>query len=191
MNAINKLEPVTLPAGVKVRQPEPEVLLSTNCPAMEILTDFEHSVPPMLEASTSVNNADQLMHREHCTMKLVIGQDEVFKGIVTYLDIHSSKLMQVATKTGISRNDLTVADVMIPRTQLHAVSFAKFEKATVGDVLALLESLDERYLLVMDYEAGVLRGVVSLRDLRRRLHLPETAAVRANSFADLQAALAS
>ena len=156
---------------------------------MELMSDFAHSIPPMIEASTSVEEADHLMRREHCTYKIVIGNEEEFRGIVTLLDIHSSATMRATTSTGLSRSELSVTEVMVPRSELHALRFSKFERANVRDILGLLQSLGERFLLVIDDDTGSLRGLVSFRSVTRRLALPNMPFKPARTFAEIQTAL--
>ena len=189
MNYTKTLTVEPLQSDLKVRIPDEDVMLSMDCSAMELLTDFAHSVPPMIESSTSVDEADHLMRREHCTYKIVIGSDEQFRGIVTLLDIHSSATMRATNKTGLSRNELAVTEVMVPRSDLHALRFSKFEKATVRDIVELLKSLGERFLLVIDDDTGSLRGLVSSRSVTRRLALPNMPFKPARTFAEIQSAL--
>lgn len=193
MNIKHYRELDTLPLGeaIQVRRPEPGELLNLNSRALDLLVDFSRNQPPMLESATSVDDAEAMMRREHSGLKLVIGADETFRGIVTQIDIRSSKLMRIANATNIPRSDLTVADVMIPRNELHAVSFSAFSKATIGAVLRTMQALGEQYLLVTDDDNQCLRGIISARDITRRLHLPDIGDGPARSIAAIQAAMSA
>ncbi|MEQ8265200.1 CBS domain-containing protein [Pseudohaliea sp.] len=193
MNIKHYRELDTLPLGeaIQVRRPEPGELLNLNSRALDLLVDFSRNQPPMLESATSVDDAEAMMRREHSGLKLVIGADETFRGIVTQIDIRSSKLMRIANATNIPRSDLTVADVMIPRNELHAVSFSAFGKATIGAVLRTMQTLGEQYLLVTDDDNQCLRGIISARDITRRLHLPDIGDGPARSIAAIQAAMSA
>jgi CBS domain-containing protein len=189
MNHHKHLDVRALDGALRIRRPDPATPYTTDSPALELFTDFERNPPPMLESSTSVQDAEAFMLREHASFKLVIGHDEDFRGIITLLDIRSSKLMRIANATGIPRQELTVSDVMIPRQQLHMVTHSALQRATVGAVLAALERLGERYLLVVDDEDESLRGLFSAREIKRRLHLPDMAEVPGRSVAAIKAAL--
>ena len=148
MNYIRNLQVMALESSLSVRLPEADKLLTNESPALELLTDFAHSIPPMLESGTSLADAEQLMRREHANLKIIIGQGESFRGILTLLDIHSSRTLKIANAMKVERNDLTVADVMIPRNELHAIDQDTLASATVGQVAQLLQELGERFLLV-------------------------------------------
>jgi CBS domain-containing protein len=189
MDLSRKMSVIALENTLRVRMPEPELMLSMDSPATELLSDFARSIPPMVEGSTPVDEVDSLMRREHCTYKIVISSDEQFLGIITSLDIHSSETMRATMRTGLPRNELPVTEVMVPRSELHGMLFSKFERASVGDVVGLLGSLGERFLLVIDDDTRVLRGLVSSRDVIRRLALPEIPIKPARTFSEIQAVL--
>ena len=191
MKHYRELETRPLGEAIQVRRPEPGELLNLNSRALDLLVDFSRNQPPMLESATSVDDAEATMRREHSGLKLVIGADETFRGIVTQLDIRSSKLMRIANATNIPRSDLTVADVMIPRSKLHAVDFRVFSTATVGAVLCTMQALGEQYLLVTEDDSNCLRGIISARDITRRLPLPDIDSGPARSLADIQAAMSA
>lgn len=190
MNYVRTLQVMALESSLSVRLPEADKLLTNESPALELLTDFAHSIPPMLESGTSLADAEQLMRREHANLKIIIGQGEAFRGILTLLDIHSSRTLKMANAMKVERKDLTVADVMIPRNELHAIDQDTLASANVGQVAELLQALGERFLLVVDHANSVLVGLISARDLTRRLNVPDFVAGPAKSFSEIQAALA-
>jgi CBS domain-containing protein len=191
MNSIaqRSLETTTLDAVAEIDRPQVKETLTLDDSASEVFIDFQLTMPPMLEADTSVNAAQFLMEREHATLKLVIGRDETFRGVITQVDICSSKLLRVCNATGIPRSELTVAEVMTPREQLHAVRMPAFMRASVGRVLDTLQRLGEQYLLIVDEESSRIRGLICARDITRRLHLRDIDSGRANSFVDLVSTL--
>lgn len=174
---------------VLIHRPERHDKLDKDSPALELLTDFTTSEPPMLERGTRIDDAEAIMSREHVSLKLVIDHLEQFCGLITQLDIRSSRLMKVAVATGIPRADLTVDDVMTRRSDLHSVDFADFQRTNVGRVLSTMKQLGDRHLLVVDTGGQRLRGIVTARDIAMRLNTPDDISERANTFADIFTAL--
>jgi len=189
MNYTRTLAVHTLDSPINVRLPEAEDLLSMDASALELMTDFHHNVPPMIEASTSVDEADELMQREHCTYKIVIDHAEQLRGIVTLLDIHSSLTLAASNATGLNRTELPVTEIMVPVEQLHGIAYSRLARAQVRDLVETMKTLSERFLLVLDDDSGRLRGLVSSRVLSRRLALPNMPFRPAQTISEIQAAL--
>jgi len=158
--------------------------------ATAVLTDFSKQNPLMLEQNTSIDEAIEIMNKTHVSMKLVIDGQETFRGLITLDDLLSAKVMKGMEHGRLRRHELTVAQVMTPRSELQAIENNVFATATIGDVLATMKKYGVQHLLVVDSPRGCVRGLVSASNIARRMHVPIVISERANSFSDICRAVA-
>ncbi len=161
------------------------VELNMDSPALAVFTDFEVQRPLMLEQSVPVDEALDMMRKSHVKLKIVIDQDEHFKGVISVTDLSSSKVMSVAVEDQISRDQVTVKSVMTDKDALHAIDIEDFRHASIGDVMTTMQHFGEQHTLVVDFERQCLVGIVSAADIARRLHIDLPVTERATSFADI------
>lgn len=160
-----------------------------DSPAMDVVTDFHYTRPLILDSDVGVDEAIRMLEKAHVHMKLVVDHNEHFLGIVTTGVLQGQPVLRTAQQTGIARADLTVADVMIKRDKLHALSYDELQRSTVGDVLHTLGKLGEWHILVVDRQNNRICGVVSASDVAQFLHAPVQIMHRAASFVDVFDAL--
>ncbi len=172
-----------------IERPDQSDPLTTDSPALAVLTDFTEQQPLMLEQSTPLDEAIALMKRTHARLKLVIDAKETFRGIISLADLLSLKVMRASQDTGLGRNDLVVGDIMTPRSSLHAVDYSDLARARIGDLLATMKDFGDHYVLVVDGARRSIRGIVSANDISHGLHIPIQIGERANSFSDIYRAV--
>ena len=172
-----------------IQRPLARAEIRFDDPASEVFTDFEKQMPLMLEQSTTVDEARELMKKSHEKLKLVIDSQESFRGIISLSDLLSHKVMSATEKTGLPRRDLSVAHVMTPRSVLHAIDTSDFANARVGDVLATMKKYGDQHVLVVDMQQRCIRGIVSADEIARRMRIPNDISERANSFSDIYTAV--
>jgi predicted transcriptional regulator len=100
-----------------------------NSSALEVFTDFNSQQPLMLEQSTTIDEATRLIKKAQVRLKLVIDAQESFLGVITLADLNSIKVTRAKDITGLSRSELTIADVMMPKRHLYAPIYVT-ERAT-------------------------------------------------------------
>jgi len=189
MNTFKVLKTLSLADISTIERPTDNEHLNLNSPAYEVFTDFNQHIPLMLEQSTSVNDAIALMKRTHVKLKLVIDSRESFRGVISLADLLSVRVMRAAQETGLSRNDLTVAQVMTRREALHAININDLASSRIGDLLATMKNFGDQHVLVVDPGKGSIRGMISASDIARRLHIPVSINARANSFSEVYQAI--
>ena len=189
MNTFRVLNTVSLSDINTIQRPTEHEHLNLESPANEVFTDFNEHVPLMLEQQTSVTDAIDLMKRTHVKLKLVIDSKESFLGVISLADLLSVKVMQIAQQTGLGRDNLTVAHVMTGREHLHAIKISDVTTSRIGDLLATMKNFGDQHVLVVDSKRGSIRGMISARDIARRLHIPVDINARANSFSEVYQAI--
>lgn len=172
-----------------IQQPECETHIDMHSPARHVLTDFTRTRPFMIEQSTPLGTAREMMKRAHVRLKLVIDRDEQFRGLISFTDLLSVKVMQATEKSRLTPKELTVADVMTPRADLHAIDVQHFNHASIGDVLLTMKTYGDQHVLVVDDRKRCVCGIVSSSDIARALHVPVDISERACSFAQIYQAV--
>lgn len=189
MQTYKTLPTATLSDIGRIERPDRSRALTPDSPAMAVFTDFREQPPLLLEQSTPLEEAIELMKRTHEKLKLVIDSEETFRGLITLADLLSMKVMRASQATGLSRRELSVAEVMVPRSALHAVNYEDLAAARIGDLLSTMRDYGDRFVLVVDREARSIRGILSAGDIARGLHIPVQIGERANTFSDIYLAV--
>lgn len=145
--------------------------VSLDSPALLVFTDFKKSQPLMIDANTGAAEAEHEMRKAHVKLKFVVDTSLEMVGIVSFRDLSSEAVIK-AVADGVSRDDISVADLMRPRSKLRSLDVAELEEATVGDVIHTLQENGEQHCLVTDQIHHHIRGLISASDVARRLHLP-------------------
>lgn len=185
---MKKLQVFELAEEDHLIQPEEFSDIRGSSPALAIVTDFRNHKPPMVNAHSSATEALEVMRAEDLSIKLVIDRARECIGVIAIEDLNEHALLLKQQGLGINRDELTVYDMMHHRHHLRAMSFAELELASVSDIVAALENYHQYFLLVVDTQAHQIRGLVSSRDISRRMHVP-VSIEKERTFADIFSAV--
>ncbi len=151
--------------------PEDMADITENSPALLVLTDFKLHRPFVIESTTPIDEAENLMKRAHVKLKLVVNKEGKLRGIIAHADLESQHILQLTTQ-GYQRRDITVGDLMIPRRDLSALDYDELRNSTIGQIIATLKQNGVQHCLVVDKNTHSIRGLISASDIARKLHLP-------------------
>lgn len=160
----------SLAAADHLVQPEEFEDITAAHSALAILTDFRSHKPHMLDAEMEAGEALELMLAEDVRTKLVVNEQREFIGVLGLEDLSEHNMALKRIDLGVKQSELMVRDLMHARRDIRAVNYDEFAKARVGDVVATLKKQRQDYLLVVDQEAHHIRGIVSAREVAKRLH---------------------
>lgn len=155
----------------KLAWPEVQNRLTLQSPAKAVFTDFKQHMPLVIDYDAKAADLEQLMKQSHVKMKIVLDKAGQFSGIVTLADLTSQRIMQKVAQ-GIPRSELTAADFMQPKSMLQSFDYEQLAYATVEDIICTLKDNGQQHCLVIDREEHVIRGIISVSDIARELHLP-------------------
>ncbi|WP_397471739.1 CBS domain-containing protein, partial [Rheinheimera sp.] len=139
-----------------------------SSPALSVVTDFKHSLPNMISATSSASDALEMMQQEQSKLKLVVDNDGEMVGLL-HLEQLSDQAIMRRVAFGDSRDDILVADLMRPRGRIKALAYQQLKQCNIADVVNTLQSSGEQHCLVIDRESHQIRGVISAQDIARRL----------------------
>lgn len=174
------------------RQDLPDRVKLTS-PAIDTMTDLRQAVPIMVSLTTPLDMALERMIKSEVRMLLVTDADGKIQGIITSRDIQGEKPMKILEKTGGTRRDLVVGDLMTLKNRLEVLMMGDVLRSKVGDIIATLKEVDRQHAIVVDHDPHTgelaVRGIFSLSQIGRQLGLEISPTQRATTFADLEWAM--
>jgi CBS domain containing-hemolysin-like protein len=180
-----------LGAGAGFRRPTQALVarVTPDSPALHVMTDLARVSPATIGPQAPLVDANQFMITRGVRLLLVVDESDVILGLITATDLLGERPLQVATERGLRRDELGVADVMTPASQIEVVALADVEAARVGHVLETLRRLGRQHALVAD-RANTVCGIFSISQIARQLGLtlPSGGSV-ARTFSEIEAAL--
>jgi CBS domain-containing protein len=180
-----------LGAGAGFRRPTQAQAgkVSLESPALEVMTDLRRTTPATIRPQAPLAGANESMITRGVRLLLVVDEREKVLGVITATDLLGERAMRVATGRGMRRDELTVADVMIPAEQVEVIALENAAAARVGHVLETLRRAGRQHALVVDAEHMVC-GIFSLSQLARQLGVSvATGGEVARTFSEIEAAI--
>lgn len=166
--------------------------VTENDPAVAVMTDLKKVTPFQIDSSASIEAINNKMIA--CGVRLLFVNDpqENLAGLITTTDIEGEKPLLYVTNNGGSREDITAIDLMTPLNKLEGIPLEEVEKAHVADICKALKECRRKHMLVIESraEGKFIRGIFSATQLSRQLGTNISPSYRAESFAQLNRALA-
>jgi CBS domain containing-hemolysin-like protein len=154
-------------------QPEEVDGITLGSPISAIFTDFMVYKPHVIDADTLANDAFYLMNRAHVHLQLVVDSNNELLGTISQNELNQQSMM-AKMEQGYARDLLSVRDVMVPREELKTLDYRFIDRLTIGDMVDLLKKEGMQHCLVTESKTKQIRGIISARDISRRLHMPLT-----------------
>jgi len=169
-------------------QPEEFYDVRSESPAIQILTDFRQHKPHMIDPHLSAEDALRMMQTEDVMTKIVVDIEKEFIGVLDVDHLSDENMLRKQISLGIKHNELLVRDLMCSRSNMQAVDIDQLRQVKVVDVVSALKNAHQEYLLVIDKDAHQIRGIISSREIARRLHQP-IAIEKERTFANIFSAV--
>jgi len=114
-------------------------------------------------------------------------------GLVTATDIQGEKPMKLARETGTRHDDMVVRDIMTPINDIEVMDMDVVRRSHVGDIVRTMTSAGRQHALVVEQiEQGKrIRGIYSTSQIGRQMSMPIKPSEKAQTFAELEMAIAS
>ena len=176
------------------------LLIDLNAPALEAMTDFCSDPPIIIHDQTRLDQALGRMIDADVRLLFVQNEGGTLTGLITTGDIQGDKPIHFLQSLDCNHHtcswhDIVVSDIMTPPHAWWAARFASLSQARVSAVVATLNALGQRYLLVIDdttvpQESLVLRGVFHSWPLQAYLDFAIDAEHPSGTFLDIERAIA-
>ncbi len=190
MATYKTLKSNTLEAQVNYAKPIhalPESV-TLDSPSMDVMTDFTHVSAVYISPFRTIEQAEQRMISSGIRLLFVANQYHQVIGIITSRDLDGDRVTRRANETGVSRNDLTVRDVMTPQHKIEVLEMGDAATSRVGDLVETLKSMGRQHALVVDHDPSgkqIIRGMLSTSQIGKQLGLSIDTKEKAGSFAEL------
>jgi CBS-domain-containing membrane protein len=174
------------------RLPEAELLerVTLDDPAFSVLTDLTQVTPASIGPERSIDHAHAMMLERRVRLLFVVGAERFVVGVVTATDLLGEKPMRFVQERGGTRSDVLVADIMTPFERMDAISMQDVAQMRVGHIVATLRSVGRQHLIASDEGGRRVRGIFSTSRIARQLGVALTTSELAQTFAEIEAALA-
>lgn len=165
-----------------------------DSPAIEVMTDLQRVTPATIGADATLAQANHAMIARGVRLLLVVGAQREIDGLITARDTLGEKPVKILRERGGKHEDLTVADLMVPRGDIDVIDIAAVRRAEVGHIIATLKELGRQHALVVDKDQiggeEVVRGIFSASQIGRQLGVPILTFEIVHTFAEIEAELA-
>ncbi|HEY1059802.1 MAG TPA: CBS domain-containing protein [Limnobacter sp.] len=178
---------------ITVSDPSRPIKLTADSPAFDAMTDLRRIQPVSIDPAESLEQARTTMIV--CGVKLLFVRNTQgnLLGLITANDLAGERAIVQAANSGRSVLELTVNDVMVKLPDLEFLEFGAVSRAEVGHIIATLKAHNRQHALVVDNRQGNLRvvGLFSATQIARQMGIPVFDPVKANTFAEIEAAVAA
>jgi CBS domain-containing protein len=171
VNTMNTLKLMATDAVDHLVCPEEFNDIDIDSPALTIFTDFKKYPPSVIESSMPAVEAESLMSKFHVQLALVVDSSRELVGTINLSQLSDQHLIPLISK-GNGRADILVSELMLVRADIKILQLKAIENASIADVVEVLRQHGEQHCLVVDDEKHHIRGLISISDIARRLHVP-------------------
>jgi CBS domain-containing protein len=159
----------------------PEVDIHSS--AEHVLNDINCIIAQLITPDTSIDDALTVMKVSNRKSTLYVGTDTQLLGVISCFTLMSRIVLMVANRKGVTRAELTLADIMSPASKIAALQKSHVQRACIGDIKHTMQQLGEAHIQVVD-ENNKICGVISSTDISRVLDEPVRINTTAHSFKD-------
>jgi CBS domain-containing protein len=190
MREYSALTLTAIPAGSRLVHPEGPGRVTLDDPAFAVMTDLR-AVPAATTASgEAMGKAHALMIQRGVRLLFVLGDGGVLDGVITATDLLGEKPMRFMQSRGVAHGDITVADIMTPASMLEALAVQDVAQMRVGHIVATHKAVRRQHIMVAEDGGRRVRGLFSAAQVARQLGVELHTMEIAQTFADVEAALA-
>lgn len=185
--------PLTLsPLAAAARLPDAELLerVTLDDPAFSVLTDLTQVTPATIGPERSIDHAHAMMLERRVRLLFVVGPERFLGGVITATDLLGEKPLRFVQERGGRRSDVLVSDIMTTFDRLDAISMQDVAQMRVGHIVATLTAVRRQHLLAADEGGRRVRGLFSTSRIAKQLGVELTTSELAQTFAEIEAALA-
>jgi len=168
--------------------------VTIDSPAIQVMTDLSQVPVATIIATATLDDANRSMISRGVRLLLVVDDShQRVAGLLTSVDILGEKPVLAAQRREVKRQDLRVADVMVPVDKMDAMAIEEVKKARVGHIVASLKADGRAHAIVVGQDAQggqALVGIFSVSQIARQLGVQIHAHEMARTFAEIEAVIA-
>lgn len=185
-----------LSGPVKYLRPEQTLLehVTSTSPALEVMTDLQLTAAVTVSPAKSVDDALQVMVHKGVRLLLVEDLECKVMGIITSSDIQGEKPMRFSQASGVRHVEVLVRDIMLPIQAIEVMKINEVSVVHVGDIVKTLTQSGRQHALVIEERKSdgsiMIRGIFSASQISKQMGMPIRINEGAQTFVDLEMAIA-
>lgn len=177
------------------QQPCSFTSVNADSPAISVMTDLRQVSAATIGPEAPLTDATSTMMARNVRLLLVVDSGLAVIGLITARDTHGERPLQWVHEHGGKYADLRVGDLMRRTEDIDLIDIRDVLHAEVGHIVATLKASGRQHALVTETDpatgASRVRGIFSATQIGRQLGVAVQAFDVANTFADIERALAS
>ena len=176
--------------GARIAHPNAPGRVTLDDPAFSVMTDLREVSAATTSPEEPIDSAHAVMIRRGVRLLFVLDAQSSVVGIITATDLLGVKPMQFMQSRGVTHADVQVRDIMTPAARLDALALLDVAQMRVGHIVATLKAVRRQHLTVAEDGGSRVRGLFSASQVARQLGMELQTFEVAQTFADIEAALA-
>lgn len=160
--------------GIMLQTHELPELVHLDDSALSVMIDYTKTPPHTITPSDTMDHAIHEMEVSGVHLLLVMNDEGHFQGILSSEDVWGEKPIQLIQERRIHRDQVLVKMIMVPYTQITALTIDIVDSATVGHIVKTLSEHKQHYALVIepcsDKSIQLIRGIFTLSQISKQLH---------------------
>ncbi len=165
-----------------------------DSPAIQVMTDLSQVPVATINVGATLDDANRSMISRGVRLLLVVDDNhQRVAGLMTSVDVLGEKPVLAAQRRQVKRQELRVADVMVPVEKMDALNIEDVKKARVGHIVASLKADGRAHAIVVGQDAQgkqALMGIFSASQIARQLGVQIHTHEMARTFAEIEAVIA-
>ena len=178
-----------LESGARVAEPMTPGRVTLDDPAFSVMNDLREVSAATTRPEETVDAAHAQMIRRGVRLLFVLDSQGALAGVITATDVLGEKPVRFMQARGVSHAEILVEDIMTPASMLEALPLLEVAQMRVGHIVATLQAVGRKHLMVAEDGGRRIRGLFSASQLARQLGMELQTFEVARSFADIEAAL--
>ena len=190
MREYSALNLTRLESRARVAEPMTPGRVTLDDPAFSVMTDLRQVSAATTRPEETIDTAHAIMIRRGVRLLFVLDDDGTVAGVITATDLLGEKPMRFMQSRGVAHTEITVADIMTPASMLEALPLQDVAQMRVGHIVATYKAVRRQHIMVAEDGGRRVRGLFSAAQVARQLGLELQTMEVAQTFADVEAALA-
>ena len=179
-----------LAGGARVTQPSVPGHVTLDDPAFSVMTDLREVQAATISPEDSIDQAHAIMIRRAVRLLFALDRHAAVAGVITATDLLGEKPVRFMQARSVSHAEILVADLMTPAAMLEVLALLDVAQMRVGHIVATMKAVRRQHLMVAEDGGQRVRGLFSASQVARQLGMELQTFEVAQTFADVEAALA-
>ncbi|MSR14597.1 MAG: CBS domain-containing protein [Gammaproteobacteria bacterium] len=186
------LKPVTLNATTRLPDSQSaQKKLTLDSAAVESMTDLTLVSAASIEATRTIDEANNLMLTRGVRMLFVLAANRDLAGLVTANDVMGEKPMRIVQANNVLHKEVLVGDIMTAAKDLEVLEYADVKGACLGNIVTTLHNAGRQHALVVarSGDGPYIRGIFSAVQIARDLGIVVQTPAIFKTFAEIEAVM--